>query len=466
MRYFIILCALAGLTSVVSPVSAAEKTNILWVFVEDMSPWIGSYGDEINKDHTPNIDALADRGVQFNRCYVPAPVCSACRSAMITGAMQTTTGTHNHRSSRTEKSAIHLPEGIRTLPEIFKQAGYFTFNQGKEDYNFMFEMSDLYATVKGDSPWEGRKKGQPFFGQIQLKGGKTNTRKLKADQKVDPADVTVPAYFPDHEIYRNIWASHYDTIRATDTDLGNIVASLKEDNLLDSTIIFFFTDHGQNHSVRHKQFCYEGGVHVPLVIAGPSKLLKAGTVRDDLVSGLDISAATLAFAGLKIPGYVEGQDLFAKDFTPREFVISARDRCDYTIDRTRTVRTDKFRYLRNFKTDRPLLQPQYRDGQAYVKFLRAGHEAGTLPKLTEQIFFGKRPAEELYDMKNDPDELNNLVNDPKYAKVLAQHRGILNNWIKETGDLGQHQESDAGLQATLDRWKAKCVNPEYDHLKK
>ncbi len=453
------------LLHIVATAGAAERPNILWVFVEDMSPWIGCYGDPINAGHTPTIDALAERGVRFTHCYVPAPVCSACRSAMITGVMQTTTGTHHHRSSRDEESAISLPNGIKTLPELFREAGYFTFNVGKDDYNFVYDRSELYANVKGRTPWRGRADGQPFFGQIQLKGGKTGTNSLAESDKVAITEVTVPPYLPDHEIFQKRWAHHYDCVRVTDNDLKDILAALRGDGLIDRTIVMFFTDHGQNHSVRHKQFCYEGGVHVPLIIAGPDETLRAGTVRDDLVSGLDISATTFALAGLELPNYLEGQNLFANNFQPRGFVISARDRCDYTIDRTRTVRTRQFRYLRNYLTDRPLLQPQYRDNQDYVKFLRAGHETGTLPDQVDRIFFGPRPSEELYDLENDPNEMNNLADDPAYADQLQQHRDILETWIKETGDQGQFQESDAGLRYVLRRWKEKCVNPEYDHLR-
>ena len=121
--------------------SAAEQPNILWIFSEDLSPYMGCYDDPINKDHTPTIDKLAKSGVLFKRCYMPAPVCSACRSAMMTGVYQTTTGTHQHRSSRDSvdeelDTHIHLPQGIKTIPELMREAGYFTFNKGKDDYNF------------------------------------------------------------------------------------------------------------------------------------------------------------------------------------------------------------------------------------------------------------------------------------------------------------------------------------------
>ena len=451
-----------------SPQVSADKPNILWVFIEDMSPWIGCYGDKINAKKTPNIDSLATRGVRFTRCYVPCPVCSPCRSAMITGAYQTTTGIHNHRSSRSKAGAIHLPKGITTVPQIFRKNGYDTFNSGKEDYNFVFKTSELYSIEgrKRDlAAWRKLSGKRPWFGQIQLAGGKSNTRKWT--DKVDPASVTPPPYFPNNALFRKWHAHHYDTVRQTDDDTRRIIENLKADGLLENTIIFWFTDHGNNHSLRAKQFCTEAGTHVPLIILGPDKQhLKPGTVRADLTSTLDIAATSLALAAIDIPGYFDGVNLFGSEFKPRKHVISARDRCDYTIDYIRSVRTDRYRYIRNFLTDRPLLQPQYRDNRDYTIFLRKAHQAGTLPPLVDKIFFGPRPREELYDLQQDPHEIRNLAGDPALQKVLQEHREILANWQKRTDDKGQYPESDAGLQEVLNQWKDKCVNPEYDRIRK
>ncbi|NWK55843.1 sulfatase [Verrucomicrobiaceae bacterium N1E253] len=464
----------SGFASQAAETSGSEtRPNILWIYCEDLSPWMASYGHPGNAGKTPTLDQLATNGVRFERAYVPAPVCSACRSGMITGVYQTTTGTHNHRSSRDPKAMIQLPEGIKTLPQIFKENGYATFNRGKDDYNFQYKRDEHYTLgnpkpkkgfygKKGSGHWRDVAEGKPWFGQIQLGGGKTSTKGLK--DKVDPSTMKVPAYFPDEEMFRKEWAHHYDTVRVTDGHVAKIMQQLKEDGLLDKTIVFFFSDHGNNHSLRHKQFCYEGGVHVPLIISGPG--IPKNATRPELMSTLDISATTLALAGIPLPDYLDGQDLFGKNHKAREYVISARDRCDYTIDRIRTVRTEKLRYIRNFMTDRILLQPQYRDGQAPTKRLRELHASGKLGKVPEWAFFGKRPKEELYDLKKDPEQVNNLADDPQYAAELKRHREILDTWIKQTDDKGQYPESKEGIQATYKRWGKRCVNPEFDAVKK
>jgi len=475
-RPFAILLAFACCFSPLSAVAAApERPNIVWIFVEDMNGWMGCYGDDTVP--TPNIDRLAARGVRFDRAYMPAGVCSATRSAIALGAMQTTMGVHNHRSSRQRVpgEVIHLPEGAKTVYEILRDHGYYVYNGGgKNDFNFLWKMDELYdfdggRIGFGGPYWRKRAKGQPFFAQIQLRGGKNSGRFAGSEKgragktHTDPAKVEVPPYYPDHPIIRREIAHHYDCIRQTDDEVGRIIAALEEDDLLDNTVVFFFTDHGMRLH-RHKQWLYEGGIGVPLVVAGPG--IASGKARDDLISGIDITTTSLGLAGIDAPNYMEGRDFFAADHEPREFVISARDRCDYTIERVRAVTTERFKYLRNFLTDRPFMQPQYRDGRDYVEIGRRLYREGKLNDVQARKWSEKRVPEELYDLKNDPHEIHNLVDDPKYADELERRREILNTWIEETDDQGQYPESAAALRGVLERWSKQAVNPEYEKVRK
>ena len=374
--------------------SANDRPNILWLFAEDTSPWMGCYGHEVNRGQTPNIDALAAKGVRFSRAFVPAPVCSACRSAMMGGQSQIRFNAHEHRSSR-GPAKLTLPSGMKLLPQLVKESGYFTFNLGKDDYNFVWDQAATYSLQKKNRaaiPWDQLKKSQPFFGQIQTAGGKNNTTKFPAERKADPADVTVPPDYPQNQLYREVVAQHCDAIRKDDDFIGTVLAGLKESGLEDNTIVVYFSDHGANNLVRHKQMPTEGGLHVPFVIAGPSPWVPAPSVRDDLVNMLDLSAQTLKWAGVKKPKWYEGQALFDDVVIPREFVAGAKDRLDHTIDRVRTIRTHRYRYTRNYKTDRIFLQPQYRDKRPFVQNLHELYASGELsPKLTE-IYFGERPG--------------------------------------------------------------------------
>ena len=458
----LLLLPLCSFLAASSP--TASRPNILWIYVEDMNNWMGCYGDTLIK--TPVIDSLASGGVRFDRAFMPAGVCSATRSALITGTMQTTFGLHNHRSSRDNSAGrhpglgmIHLPKGVKTLPELFREAGYYTYNQGKDDYNFVYKRERLYSKVNN---WSGRKDGQPFFAQIQLKGGKNRPVKT-----VDPARVSIPPYYPDTSIVRREIAHHYDCVLKTDQEVGAIVSRLKKDGLYENTAIFFFTDHGMR-LLRHKQFVYEEGVRVPLIVHWPGgkKTVAAGTARKDLVSGIDISATSLALAGIKIPAHMEGRNVFAQQYKPRSFVISARDRCDYTIEHIRTVRTDRFRYLKNFLTDRPWMQPQYRDGRDHTKEMKKLFAEGKLNAVQARFMGPKKPAEELYDHSVDPHEINNLASKPEYSKILQAHRKILSDWMASTDDKGQYPEAEGGLAQVYFRWKDTCVNPEYVPAKK
>jgi arylsulfatase A-like enzyme len=386
---------------------------------------------------------------------------------------QTSIGAHEHYSSfsvwRGNEMETWDPNhlGVRTLPEIFKAAGYYTFNEGKNHYNFVFSDEDLYDR-KGENgfkgaangtEWTGRKPGQPFFGQIQLTGGKYHD----PPEIVQPDEVSVPPYYPDHEVYRKEIAHHYNTILKMDEILGNIINRLKEDGIYENTVVFFFSDHG-SRLPRSKQFLYEGGIKVPLVVAGPG--IPVNQARKDLVSGIDISTTTLALAGIDIPDHMHGMDMFDEDFQ-RDYVIAARDRCDFTIDRIRAVVTDRYKYIRNFMTDKPYMQPQYRDGWESIELLRTMYKNGELNEIQSRFPSDMRPAEELYDLWEDPHETKNLVHSYKreHAMELAKHRDILYKWILETDDKGRFPESDDALKAVIDRWGEKAVNKEYERVR-
>ena len=443
---------------------AKSRPNILWLFAEDTSPWMGCYGDPINQGATPNIDSLAARGVLFARAFVPAPVCSACRSALMGGQNQIRFNAHEHRSSR-GSAKLQLPDHMKLLPQLVKESGYFTFNLGKTDYNFVWDTAATYSLEqksRNSIPWRTLSENQPFFGQIQTAGGKNNTTKFPVSRKVDPATVTVPPDYPQNDLYRSVVAQHYDAIRQDDDFIGNVLEGLKESGLADNTIVVYFGDHGANNLVRHKQMPTEGGLHVPFIMAGPAPYVPASAVRDDLVNLLDLSATTLAWAGVARPDWYEGQNLFGSKIVPRSSVFAAKDRLDHTIDRVRTVRTHRYRYTRNFKTDRIFLQPQYRDTKDYVRNLRTMYADGTLSATLREIYFGERPAEELYDVIEDPSQINNLATDPEYATVRKKHRALLEQWIAR-GDAGVGEESkeEIAYQGQEQKW-GTGVNPEYE----
>jgi arylsulfatase A-like enzyme len=437
--------AAAGMTA---QGAAEEDTppNIVWIIVEDMSCHFGYQGETLVK--TPHVDTLAARGVDFRRAHITCPVCSPSRSAMITGMYQTTIGAHNHRCSRGTVK-YELPKHVRLLPDLFREAGYYVCNSnglswdkaGKTDYNFVFD-----AKLYDGSDWTKREPGQPFFAQIQLKGGKYGQtgegRDAKVPEPVSPGDVKLPPYYPDHPAFREDWAQYLNAVMHTDEEVGHVMQRLEDEGIAGNTVIIFMTDHGISH-VRGKQFLYEEGTHIPFIVWAPGRVPE-GAVRDDFVAHIDMAATSLHFARIPIPEYMEARTLFGPDARPRDFVVSGRDRCDETVDRIRSVRKGDFKYIRNFYPKRPYLQPcAYKDAKLILKTIRALHAAGELNEVQSLIMAETRPQEELYDLSSDPHEIRNLADDSAHESTLKELRKVLDDWIRTSGDRGRRAEAPA-----------------------
>jgi len=437
MKIVLIVAVMVGLFFNESVASTKKgKPNIMWIFIEDASPHISCYGETTIQ--TPNIDKLADEGIRFENAFVTCPVCSPSRSALVTGMYQTTAGAHNHRSQRTSGKgsgntdyykSYNLPNEIPIASKLFEEAGYFSCNgnmlnrTGKTDYNFVEE--NIYDGIS----WKESPDGQPFFCQIQLKGGKNRNRVAETE------NFKLPPYYYEDEVMREDWKRYLGSWLDTDEDLKQIVADLKAAGVYENTLIFFLTDHGISH-LRGKQFCYDEGIKVPLIVKFPGGFFK-GTVRTDQVTQIDLLPTSLAYAGIPVPKNIQGKDIFAKNYREQEYIFSARDRCDETTEIIRIVRTNKFKYIRNFLSYRPHAQRnQYKDGKTISKHMRNLYEAGKLNELQSRFYQPTRPPEELYDLENDPLELKNLAAVPGFGDRLKKMRKELYNWIEKTNDPG------------------------------
>lgn len=443
---------------VVGLLSAAERPNIVWIVTEDMSAHFGCYG--ATDIRTPNVDRLAAEGVRFSRAYVTAPICSTARSALITGMYQSTIGAHHHRSGRGTVK-ITLPDGVVPVPALFKQAGYWTCNAdwpvkpadkgiAKTDYNFEWDKS-LYD----GNDWAARKPGQPFFAQIQLHGGKVRDSAKAADifrkelgDLTPAADLALPPYYPRTEAMLSDWALTLDACRLVDLQVGRIRARLEQEGVLENTVIMFITDHGVSHA-RGKQFLYDEGTHIPFIVYGPG--IARGSVRPDLVEHIDLAATSLALAGISKPAVMQARDVLAKDYQPREAVFCGRDRADETVDHIRSIRTDRWLFIRNHLPNRPHLQPnRYKDSKRCYVALRDAEKAGILTELQKRLLLSPtRPAEELYDYRTDPYQLVNLAQDPANAAVMQDLRERLKRWEEQSADQGRQPESAAQYDSDM-----------------
>ena len=418
--------------------SKVGRPNILWLISEDTSPDHHCYGNELVK--TPNIDKLAGEGALYTNAFVTGPVCSASRSGFMTGMYQTSIGAHNHRSHRDD--GYTLPEPVKVITEYFREAGDFTCNcaglnyekPGKTDWNFKPKVKAFDGT-----DWSQRKPGQPFFAQMNF-SLTHRSFKRDPDNPIDPDKIELPPYYPDHPISRRDCADYFESLQILDGQIGVALKRLEDEGLADNTIVMYFGDHGRPH-IHGKQWLYEEGIRIPMIVRWPGHI-KPGTVINDLISTVDFAPTFLTLAGIEPPKHLQGQIFLANKSKKREYVFVARDRCDGTADRIRCVRTERYKYIRNFHPERPYTQFNGYKKLQYpmLTLMQVLHKQGKLTPEQALFMAPMRPKEELYDLVSDPYELNNLAEDPKHQKVLNQLRAELGNWIKRTDDKGEMPE--------------------------
>ena len=430
--------------------SPPARPNILWLIAEDAGPDFGCHGNAAAR--TPNIDRLAQESRLYRNAFSTASVCSASRSAFMTGVFQTRFGASNHRSHRT--AAYVRPPGVGLLPERLREAGYFTANirelpvelsfkgTGKTDWNF-FQTGKEFDSTK----WSDLKAHAPFYAQINF----TESHRVyhRADSNpTDPAAVKLPPYLADDPVIRDDWAAYLDSLAVLDATVGAVLDLLRREGLEENTVVFFFADNGRE-DFRGKYYSYEQGFRVPLLVRWPS-LLPPGSVSDALVSLLDVHANTLALAGASAGG-IDGAPMFGPGAKPRDYVFGARDRIDDTPDRVRTVRDARFKLIRNFEPERPYLQRM-----AYAEVssptynrMRRLHSEGKLNADQRKFMAASRAPEELYDLQADPFELHNLAEEPRHRTTLDRLRAVLAAWLKETRDESSAPEDPVELEAQL-----------------
>lgn len=434
-----------------------NRPNIVWITVEDMSPRLAAFGDSTAS--TPNIDRIASEGVRYTNVYSVSGVCAPSRAALITGMYPTTIGAQHMRTmSRTSAiadikdpellaiptyEAVPQPE-VKCFTEYLRAEGYYCTNNPKEDYQFRRPITAWDASGR-EAHWKNRiDKDAPFFAVFNSNITHESQVWQRADEpvRIDPTAVELPPYYPDHPIVRRDLARHYSNIELMDQWVGGILDELEDAGLLDNTIIFFFSDHGDGLP-RMKRWVYDSGLHVPLIIRWPDGR-NAGSINDDLISFIDFAPTMLSLIGQPIPAHLQGQAFLGdQKAQPRSYIFAARDRMDPAIDNMRAVRDKRFKYIRNYMPERPYVQfLPYRDRMGLMQTLLEMNEAGTLAG-PEQLWFRKtKPLEELYDTESDPHEINNLANDPAYAEKLTELRTAHEAWKRETNDWGLIPETE------------------------
>jgi len=432
------------------------QPNVLWITCEDMSPHLGCYGDSVAR--TPNLDRLASEGIRYKNAFSISGVCAPSRSALITGMYPTSTGAmHMRTMTRTSSidkitdpellaiptyEAVPPPE-VKCFTEFLRAEGYYCTNNSKEDYQFRRPLT-AWDESSNTAHWRNRNPDQPFFAVFNFTVTHESQVWSRAGDTLitDPSRVSVPLYYPDSPIIRKDIARHYDNIALMDAEVKNILDQLKEDGLTDSTIIFFFSDHGDGLP-RAKRWIYDSGIKVPLIIRYPDQWL-AGTVTDELVSFIDFAPTILSLAGIQIPDYMQGQPFAgSQKAESREYIFAAKDRMDPAMDNQRAVRDKRYKYIRNYMPDRPYVQfLPYRDQMELMQDLFRYEKEGRLDEAQALWFRKTKPEEELYDTWEDPFEVNNLVDLLEHQPTLERLRKEHLKWKEETKDWGLIPESE------------------------
>lgn len=422
------------------------RPNVLWITCEDTGPQLGCYGDRYAE--TPHLDRFAEQSLRFDCCWSNAPVCAPARTTLITGIYPTSYGAQPMRSS------VRLPDGFLTLPQRMRAAGYYCSNNNKEDYNFSEPTGKtMWDTSNKESHWRNRGDGQPFFSVFNFTvTHEGQIRKRPYTPNHDPKLAPVPPYHPDTPEVRLDWAQYYDRITEMDRMVGKLLGELQEDGLADSTVVFFFGDHGCGLP-RGKRWLYETGLRVPMLVHLPKRLAgryapfyQAGTGTDRLVSFVDLVPTVLDLCGVR--GSDEGKlSLHGKSFfdsrdRDKDFLFGFRDRMDERIDSSRVVRNGRYAYIRNFVPDRPqgaYLNYMFQTPTTRVWFER--YEAKEL-NAVQSAFWQRKPVEELYDLQVDPYQIQNLggSDDAMLQEIKGQLALRLKEHMLSVGDTGGFPE--------------------------
>ncbi len=428
-----------------------DRPNILWLVAEDLSPIIPAFGDDTVA--TPNLDRLAAEGVRYTRVFSTSGVCAPSRAALATGMYQNRIGAQHMRTANVSGFGVDglipyeavPPPFVKMHSQYFREAGYYTSNNAKEDYQFRKAVT-AWDDSSRTAHWRNRGVDQPFFSVFNFNITHESQIWVQAENPLrvpEDLEVPIPPYLPDTAVAQRDVRQVYSNIVAMDEQVGQILEELEQDGLLESTVIFWYSDHG-GPLPRQKRLLYDAGLQVPMIIRYPGRW-RAGELDDQLISFVDFKSTALSLAGIEPPEYVDGR-AFAGEFQSsesRQYIHAAADRFDRQYDTIRAVRDNRFKYLRNYHPERGYYLPlTYREQMPIMQELLRLRDQNGLTEAQSQWFRESKPAEELFDTLADPHELTNLALDPAYSDKLLELRGELDRWLSGFDDKGMMPEPD------------------------
>ncbi|PHN05698.1 sulfatase family protein [Flavilitoribacter nigricans] len=433
----ILLLFLCG-TSSQNGFAQKKSPNILWLVVEDLSPYFSFYGNPYT--NTPTLDELAAESIVFTNAFSNGAQCSPARSTLISGIYAPMLATDWHREARA------VPEQFY-FPKYLQEAGYYCTNSSKRDYNASNPPQGIWNDSSNKASYVDRPdKEQPFFAVFNYGG--THTKRIatrnvegRSPRRTDPARVELPPYLPDEAWIRDDLAWHYDAVTEMDAWVKSKLEELEASGEADNTIVFFYSDHG-GCLPRAKAFVYETGTQIPLVVHFPKKLKRLAGVktpsRDDrLVGFIDFAPTLFNLIGMEAPGFMMGQAFLGrKQPQPKSRLFLYRANQEQSFIPSRAWTDGRYRLIWNFNTAYPNGARQSYQWQmpSYQAWDRAHLEGKT--DGIENRFWEPMTALEFYDTDQDPYEVNNLVNDPAQRERVSQMLKELMDFMIDNKDLG------------------------------
>ncbi len=431
------LCSLTATAAGEKP--SAVRPNILCIVCEDISPYLGCYGDRVAK--SPNLDRLATQSVRYTEMHTTIGVSSPSRFGLITGMypsamganyMRTIGNTPDHMPPGIEPYEAVLPEGVKCYTEYLRAAGYYCTNNSKTDYQFLSPLT-AWDECSNKAHWKNRPEGAPFLAIFNLFVTHESQlwERASLPLEIDPADVVVPPYLVDNPVTRRDLAVMYSNIAEMDRQSAALIREMEEAGLADNTVVVWYSDNG-GPIQRGKRELYQTGANVPFMIRWPDGR-GAGSVERRLCMFPDVPATILSVCGIRPPSYMHGRAFAGKyEAAPRRYTYGARDRLDEVVDKKGAVYDGRYRYLRNYMPQRAdYLDCEYQNHIPSLQLMRQMFLEGTLTPDQAKWFAAPRPEEEFYDLQNDPYELHNLIGERAYAGQIERLRAEYGRWIKK-----------------------------------
>jgi N-sulfoglucosamine sulfohydrolase len=458
-RGFIGCRLLAGILSIAASacgpsLHAAEKPNILFIVADNWRwPTAGALGDPMAR--TPTFDRIVREGVLFTHTFNPVPSCSPTRACLLTGR-------YAHELGERANLWSGFPKDTPVVTQLLRDSGYAIGYSGKPWGPGNWEISGWNENPVGPKSPDfatflaGRDPSRPFFFWLGNTDTATKGGKLPyladARAKLKVAELTVPPELPDCPEVRDDLLNYYGGVMNLDEEATEAVALLEKSGALENTVVVYTSDNGWQMP-RGLANCYDQGSRVPLAIRWGGRL-SAGRKVDEFVNVADLGPTFLDLAGLTPPPVMTmhsvknllfGQpDGYARDAVYLERERHANVRRGDLGYPVRGIRTRDFLYLRNLRPDRgPAGDPDvaFLHGRPYgdvdttsVKDFLLAHERDPAYAKHIGLIFGKRPGEELYDLRNDPDQLTNVADRSDYADTLKLLGERVEQWMKRTHD--------------------------------